>query len=132
MHRRDHLVAQLAHAEDDHRRLKVDVGVLTEHLAEATGDPPTEDRGDTRVFRQPARDVPQQRLHLLHVSGSHSGLDDRAFRLVEPAAHGCAQVDGVGRGGTQPGLVALVPGAEVEDVQRVPRAQRELDVDASK
>ena len=47
VHRRDHLVAQLAHAENDDRRLQVDVGRRAEHLAQAAVDPAMQDDRDT-------------------------------------------------------------------------------------
>ncbi|TMC92524.1 MAG: hypothetical protein E6J12_02845 [Chloroflexi bacterium] len=48
VHRSNHLVAQLTHAEGDDRGLEVDVGGAAEHLSEAALNPAAKNRGGTR------------------------------------------------------------------------------------
>ena len=57
------------------------------------------------------------------------GLDDGALRLVQAAADARAKVDRVGRGGSEPGLIVPIRRLEIEHVERMARAERELDVD---
>ena len=128
---RHHLVAQLAHAEDDDRRLEIDVGGSAEHPAQAAVDPAVEDDRDPRGPRHALGDVAKHGLGDLVVRLAGCGFDERALRLVKAAAHARAEVDCVGGGGSEPGFVVAMLGAQVEDVEGGSGAEGELDVDAA-
>ena len=128
---RDHLVAQLAHAEGDDGRLEVDVRGRAEHVAEAAVDPTVQDDGDPRPVRQAAGDVAKHGSSNLGVRLAHRTLHHRPLGFVESAAKAGAQVDGVGGGRPEPGLVAPIRLPQVEDVERVARSERELDVNTA-
>ncbi len=129
--RRHHLVAQLAHAEDDDRRFEIDVGGSAEHPAQAAVDPAVEDDRDPRGPRHALGDVAKHGLGDLVVRLAGGAFDNRALRLVESAADARAEVDRVGGGGPEPGFIVAMLGAQVEDVEGGSGAQRELDVDAA-
>ena len=131
MDRRDHLVAQLAHAENDDGRIEVHVGGRAEHLAEAAVDPAMEDDGSAGFARQTVRDISENRLDDLVVGLANRTLDQRTFRFVDAAANAGAEVDRVGGRGTKPRFVAVVGGAEVEDVEGVAGAEGKWHVDAT-
>jgi hypothetical protein len=116
---RDHLVPQLAHSEDDDRRLEVDVGGRAEHLTEAAGDPAVEDQRGARTVGKAFGDVAENGFGALGVSPAHRSLDGGAFGLVETTADTRAEVDHVSRRGAEPGLVVTVGGFEVENVERM-------------
>jgi len=90
-----------------------------------------EDDRDTRGARNALGDIAKHGLCDLVVRLAGRAFDQRALRLVEPAADARAEVDRVGRGGSEPGFVVPVLGAEVEHVQGGAGAEGELDVDAS-
>src|SRR5205823_5959584 len=127
----NHLVAQLAHSEDDDRGLEIDVGGRAEHAAEAAGDPSVENQGDARVARKAFGDVAENRLGQLLVGVADGPLDHRAFGLVEAAADARAEIDRVGGSGPEPGLVVDGGGLQVKHVERVAGTKSELDVDAA-
>src|SRR5205814_5276342 len=71
---RHQLFAQLAHAEDDHRGLEVDVGGRAEHGAQAALDPASENLLQAAAWRQSLRDIFEQRLVDVGVSVPERGL----------------------------------------------------------
>src|SRR5437868_13853538 len=101
MDRRDHLVTQFSHAENDDGRIEVHVGGRAEHLAEAAVDPAMEDDGDAGLARQTARDISENRLGDLVVGLANRTLDQRAFGFVDAAANAGAEVDRRGGGWTK-------------------------------
>ena len=129
--RSDHLVAQLAHAEGHDGRLEVDIGRRAEHGAEASVNPAVEDDRDPRLSREAAGEVPEHRLIHLSKGLSHRGLNDGALGFVQPAAETRAEVDRVSRRGSEPSFVAAIGLSQIEDVERVARSERELDVHAT-
>ncbi|HKW60896.1 MAG TPA: hypothetical protein VJR46_14195 [Candidatus Dormibacteraeota bacterium] len=127
----DHLIAQLAHSEDDDRRLEVDVGGGAEHATEAAGDPAMEDERDARACGQALGDVGEHRLRRLVVRPTHGALHERALRFVEPSADARAEVDDVRGRGPEPFFVAVLGRAKVQDVQGVAGAESQSNVDAA-
>ena len=131
MHRSNHLVTQLAHTENHDWRVQVDVGRGAEHLAEAAVDPTLQDDCDPRAARQTVCNVAQHRLQRFLIRQADSTLDHRTFRFVKRSANASAKVDSVGSSRSEPRLVATVGGSEIQDVQRVTRAKRELNIYAA-
>ena len=127
----DHLVAQLPHAKGHDRRLELDVGRGAEHLAQAAVHPAVEDHSHPRTRRQALRDVPQDRLVYLVVGPPGRSFDDGPLGFVEAAANTCAKVDRIRDCRSEPSFVMSVGGPKVEDVERMARAERELDIDAA-
>jgi len=126
-----HLVAELAHAEDDDRGFEVDVRRSAEHLAEAAVDPAVEDDREPRTTRQALGDVAEHGLCDLVVGLARRALDQRTFRFVEAAAAARAQVDRIGGSRPEPGLVGSMVGTEVENVEGVSGAEGQFDVDTA-
>lgn len=117
--RRDHLVAELAHAEDRDRGVEVDVRGRAEHLPEAAVDPAIQDDADASVVWQTVCHIAKDRFVHLFERVAYGGLDHGALRLVEIAAQARAQIDGVGGGRAEPGLVLAIGTSQVEDVESV-------------
>src|SRR5438270_1353163 len=83
MDRSDHLLAQLAHAEDDHRQIEVDVCRSAEHRAEAAMGPAAENAAGARGSREPSGYVTQHRLRQLAIGESDGCFQQRFLGLVE-------------------------------------------------
>jgi hypothetical protein len=128
--RGDHLRSQLAHAEDDQRRVQVEIGRPAEDLAEAASHPPGQNTARPRLRRQPEGDVPEHGDRHRLEGLPHRQLQQGSLRLVQLAADDAAEIDRVGDGGTHAGLVPR-RAPQVEDVECVAGAEREVDVQAA-
>lgn len=121
---RDHLLAELAHPEDDEGRVEVHVGRRGEHATKGTVHPAPQ-HGRRTAAAQPPGDIPEQGLPVF-VKGRPDGrLDIGSLGLVQVAADDGDEVDRVRNRGA--GRLLAVAGA-LEDVQSVPRSEREPDV----
>ncbi len=131
VHRRDHLVTQLAHAKGDDRRLEVDVGGRAEHLAETALHPAAKNRRHSRSRWQSLGNIAKHGLTDVAIDRAHGAFDHRPLGFIETATHSRAEIHRVGRSWTEPAFVVAIGRAQVEHVERVAGAQRKLHVDST-
>jgi hypothetical protein len=130
VHRRDHLRPQLAHAEDDERRLEVDGGGPAEDPPQRAATPATEDAGGAGGGVEPVDDVGEQGLALFEEGAAGGVLDVGPFGLVQRPADDRAEIGGVRHRRAQGPL--LTPRAmQPEHVDGHVGAQRQANVSAS-